>query len=240
MQEGAAEVRLLVCTEPAIAREVELRDSNPPAAFTNDTGFHLAHELRLIVASLTHQSLCSLRTMVVGGRYHMGATMSSATASGGSCSPEQLSARASELRAWKQRLNEHVQQSLAANYDADSWQPRLVRVASAYQLSARERDALILLLIVQGHQTDTFGVCFEDVEEGAIDGRLLRALCGMDAVETALFFEEERALVKEGIVQQSHPLSLGLTHTLRPKHPRPSAFAKPTLHRGACCAGLGS
>jgi hypothetical protein len=55
-------------------------------------------QLRLVVASLYHQALSSLRTVLVGGGRGHGATMQTEKQGGNIATPEQLAARIRELR----------------------------------------------------------------------------------------------------------------------------------------------
>lgn len=193
-------IALLVYADPLLAEEAA-RQTSEPTPFTTDAGFCIAHELRLVVASLYHQALSSLRTVLVGGGRGHGATMQTEKQGGNIATPEQLAARIRELREWLKQLTEHTQRSLPPS-DAD-WKPCVVRISEAYQLSECERDAFILLLLLRSHTTDVFGTCFDDlegVEDGFVDDKVLRSLCGMSAVEAKLFFDEESALCKDGVI----------------------------------------
>ena len=195
-----SQIALLVCADPLLAEEAA-RQTREPTPFTTDAGFAIAHELRLVVASLYHQALSSLRTVLVGGGRGHGATMQTEHRGGNIATPEQLAARIRELREWLKQLTEHTQRSLPPS-DAD-WKPCVVRISEAYQLSECERDAFILLLLLRSHTTDVFGACFDDlegVEDGFVDDKSLRSLCGMGAVEAKLFFDEESALCKDGVI----------------------------------------
>ena len=77
------------------------------------------------------------------------------------------------------------------------------RFAELYRLSAHERDAVLLLLMMHVGSSDLWlqsGVCgLREPEEGA-DSTLLRTLCGLSAVGVAHFMDAERAHVEDGAV----------------------------------------
>ena len=186
-------VRHILRAEQALADEYDRQQAAPAGSlFASDAAFCLAHELRLVVGALYRQALNSLRVSIVGARSHC--------APHGS--PENLAKRVEALQWLQSRLDANIRASLDAHLATTegSWIPRVARVAAAYQLSPRERDALILLLLLQNHATSTFSSCFEDVDDGSCETKALRDLCGMNAIEIARFFEEERALVKEGVM----------------------------------------
>lgn len=196
-------VELLLRTDPRFTHILEdVESSGAVKPFANDKEYCEAAELSLILSNIHHQALRTLRESIVGSLSGNG----NAKSADGllTCSPEHLSAQVSQIKTLLDKMRTRTKQRLnTASADGESWFPRVERAAALYGLSDQERDALMLLLLLQGATSSLWCISSElaDVEEGVVDARLLRCVCGMSAVESGHLMDEERCHAKEGIMQ---------------------------------------